>query len=626
MLLSCRGLGLSFGDDLIFRDVSFDLEEGEKLALVGVNGAGKTSLLRIICGENEYHDGTVELKSGASVAYLRQNAVLDSDLTVHEEMLSVFSDLIAREARIRELEDRMAKGRLDAADAYEREFAAFKRDGGLEFRARTVSTLAGMGFGGELLDVRVNSLSGGQKTVLGLVKVLLRAPDLLILDEPTNHLDSDALRWLEGHLKKLKSAFIVVSHDRYFLDRTTQATLELENGRATLYGCPYSEYRRRKEKDRLDAEKRYRDQQKEIKRIKEYIQQQRQWNRERNIIAAESRQKLLDKMEKFEKPDALPKGISFSFESSVSSGEEVLRVSGLSKRFGDRVLFEDLDFLVRRGDRLFILGPNGCGKSTLLKILCSRIPQTSGIFEYGYNVKAGYYDQENQDLNPASTVFDELWAYSDSMERTRRLLSLFGFCGDDVFKSVSDLSGGEKARLTLAKLMQKKMNLLILDEPTNHLDILSREALENAVKDFDGTVIAVSHDRYFINALATRILALGSGKPELFNGGYSDYLEFVNRREAQDRVREKDDAPMSAAKAEYLLNKQQRSAERTRQKELERTEARIAEAEGEIASIDGLMSGEAASDYKRLSELSEKRAALDGELALLYEKWESLQS
>jgi len=257
-------LGLSFGDDLIFRDVSFDLEEGEKLALVGVNGAGKTSLLRIICGENEYHDGTVELKSGAAVAYLRQNAVLDSDLTVHEEMLSVFSDLIAREARIRELEDRMAKGRLDAADAYEREFAAFKRDGGLEFRARTVSTLAGMGFGSELLDVSVNSLSGGQKTVLGLVKVLLRAPDLLILDEPTNHLDSDALRWLEGHLKKIKSAFIVVSHDRYFLDRTTQATLELENGRATRYGCPYSEYRRRKEKDRLDAEKRYRDQQKEI--------------------------------------------------------------------------------------------------------------------------------------------------------------------------------------------------------------------------------------------------------------------------------------------------------------------------------------------------------------------------
>ncbi|MBQ9545643.1 MAG: ABC-F family ATP-binding cassette domain-containing protein, partial [Clostridia bacterium] len=625
MLLSCTGIGLSFGENVILSDVSFKLGESDRLAVVGVNGAGKTSLLRIICGETADFEGKISLKTGASVAYLKQNSALTGTKTVHEEMLSVFSDLIERESRIRKLEERMSSGDVNAAAEYDREFERFRRDGGLEFRSRTVSTLAAMGFGKDMLEMTVDSLSGGQRTVLSLVRVLLGRPDLLILDEPTNHLDSDALFWLEGHLKKLRTALIVVSHDRWFLDRVTTSTLEIENTRGTYYPCSYSEYRRRKQKDRGDAEKRWRDQQKEIKRIKDYIAQQRQWNRERNIIAAESREKLLAKMEIFERPDALPKGIGFSFTSSSDSGNDVLSVDGLSKSFGERKLFSNLSFEVKRGDRLFVLGPNGCGKSTLLKILCSQLPSDRGTFNFGYNVKIGYYDQENQNLDLSSAVFDELWRLSDSVENTRRILSLFGFRGDDVFKSVSDLSGGEKARLTLAKLMQQKVNVLVLDEPTNHLDILSREALENAVSEFDGTVIAVSHDRWFIGALATRILDLSDPSSALdFKGGYEAYGEFV--RERREKSLSEQPSQAAAAKNDYERTKQLRSLERSREKNLLKTERLIAETEQKINEIDLQMTNDAASDYKRLEELTEEKSALELSLSELYEKWDTLQT
>ena len=625
MLLSCTGIGLSFGENVILSDVTFRLNETDRLAVVGVNGAGKTSLLRIICGENTDFEGKVSLKSGATVAYLRQNSALSGGKTVHEEMLSVFSGLISREKRLKVLEERMSSGDVSAAGEYDREFEAFRRDGGLEFRARTLSTLAGMGFGKDMLDLSVDSLSGGQRTVLSLVRVLLGRPDLLILDEPTNHLDANALFWLEAHIKKLRTALIVVSHDRWFLDRVTNATLEIENTRGTYYPCAYSEYRRRKQKDREDAEKRWRDQQKEIKRIKEYIAQQRQWNRERNIIAAESREKLLAKMQLYERPDALPKSIGFSFTSSSDSGRDVLSVDSLSKSFGGRKLFSDLSFELKRGERLFVLGPNGCGKSTLLKILCSKLRPDRGTFTLGYNVKIGYYDQENQQLDPASTVFDELWRLSDSVEHTRRLLSLFGFFSDDVFKSVSDLSGGEKARLTLAKLMQQKVNLLILDEPTNHLDILSREALENAVSEFDGTVIAVSHDRWFIGALADRILDLSDpSAPFVFNGGYEAYGELIRARQAGESAAP--DASVSAAKSEYERTKQLRALERSREKNLAKTEQLISETERKIAVLEELMATEAASDYKRLEELTEQKNGLESSLSELYEKWDSLQT
>lgn len=630
MILSCNNVGLSFGVDVILKEISFHLNEGEKLAVVGVNGAGKTTLLKILAGQTEDYSGSVWIQSGARVGFLRQNFVLESDKSVLDEMLGVYADLMAMEDKLRALEERMSEGSVGALNEYERLRRDFEFRGGLEYRSRTLSTLSRMGFSGEMLSLRVNSLSGGQKTVLSMVKVLLENPDILILDEPTNHLDMNALLWLEQYIRKLKTTVIIVSHDRYFLDKTTTKTLEIENTRGTLYHCSYSSYREQKKKNREDAAKRYEDQQKEIRRIQEFIKLQHKWNRERNIIAAESREKALARMTKLERPDAEPKGIHFSFESAIASGNDVLSVKELSKAFGDRRLFSALSFEVKRDSRVFITGPNGCGKSTLLKILCSKLDPTSGSFTFGYNVRIGYYDQENQDLDPNNTVFEELWQFSDSMEKTRRLLSVFGFFGDDVFKNVKELSGGEKARLTLAKLMQQKVNLLILDEPTNHLDVLSREALENAVKDFDGTVIAVSHDRYFVASLATEIVDIGgnplTGETVVFRGGYEDYLAYRQKVFPTEEQSSKSTAAPGAGKAEYEKNKMLRSLERSREKNLKKTEDRIAQVEERIGAIDEEMSTEAQSDYARLEVLVEEKTALEEELEALYVKWEELQS
>ena len=477
--------------------------------------------------------------------------------------------------------------------------------------------LTKMGFGEKYFDLPVNALSGGQKTALALVGLILQNHSILILDEPTNHLDIESVEWLENYIKGVKATVIIISHDRYFLDAVTTKTLDVENTHATLYNGAYSVFVEKKKKEREVYQRHYENQQKEIARLEAYIEQQRRWNRERNIIAAESREKAIERMDKLEKLEDLPTGISFSFGEAIRSGNDVLTVRDLAMSFDSKKLFNSVSFEVKRCDRLFILGKNGTGKSTLLKILNSRLDPIEGEFEYGTNVKLGYYDQENQNLSPNNTVLDELWNEYSSMTMTevRSALALFRFCGDDVMKRVSVLSGREKARLTLAKLMLSKVNLLILDEPTNHLDIASRETLEDAILAFKGTVIAVSHDRYFIKKLATRILRLEEVGCTVYEHGYDHYLEKLSGAE---NTKAEGTAQSSSNKEEYLKTRENRAMERKRERDISKTESEIEETEKKISEIEEKMSGELATNYSALMEADKERQELEQRLEELY--------
>ena len=622
--IGCSKISLSFGEKCVLDNVSFSLEEGDKLGVVGVNGAGKTTLIKILTGERVPDSGEVFVSQRASVGYLDQYATLESDKSIYDEMLSNFSNLLKMEEALANLELDMKIGKGDVistTENYTRLSGEYRNLGGYEFRSRTTAMLKKMGFEENMFNLPVSSLSGGQKTSLALVGLLLQAPSVLILDEPTNHLDIDSLRWLEGYLSGINSTVIVISHDRYFLDKVTTHTLDIENTHATLYRGNYSVFAEKKEKDREIYRRHYENQQKEIARQEAFIEQQRRWNREKNIIAAESRLKALERMEKLDAPDALPTGIDFKFGEAIRSGNDVLKVSQLSKAFDTKKLFSDLSFEVNRCDRFFILGKNGCGKSTLLKILAEKLYADRGEFTYGTNVKLGYYDQEYQGLNPENTVLDELWdEYGEkSMTEIRSVLALFRFVDDDVFKKVSVLSGGEKARLTLAKLMLSKVNLLLLDEPTNHLDIASRETLEDAVSKFGGTVIAVSHDRYFIRKLATRILHVSDGISKVYNGNYEYYLEHL---EAGETVTAQS-VDMSARDS-YRMEKEQKARERKRERDLAKTEAEIEKTEAEISALDEKMQNELARDYTALMEAEAQKQKLEARLEELYEKLEEL--
>jgi len=624
--IGCSKISLSFGEKCILDNVSFSLEEGDKLGVVGVNGAGKTTLIKILTKAMTPDSGEVFLSQRATVGYLDQYASLESDKNIFDEMLSCFSHLTELEERIAETEVELRAGLGDAGELTER-FTRLSDEyrllGGYEYRSRIAGMLKKMGFPEEMFTLPVKSLSGGQKTTLSLVGILLREPSVLILDEPTNHLDIESLRWLEGYLAGINSTLIVISHDRYFLDKVTTHTLDIENTHATLYKGNYTVFAEKKEKDREIYRRHWENQQKEIARQEAFIEQQRRWNREKNIIAAESRLKALERMEKLDAPESAPAGINFSFGEAIRSGNDVLSVRSLSKAYGEKRLFEDLSFEVNRLDRFFILGRNGCGKSTLLKILAEKLYADRGEFSFGSNVKLGYYDQEYQGLNPDNTVLDELWdEYEEkSMTEIRSVLALFRFLEDDVFKKVSVLSGGEKARLTLAKLMLSKVNLLLLDEPTNHLDIASRETLEDAISKFGGTVIAVSHDRYFISKLATRILHVEKNLSRVYNGNYEYYLEHLDTPERESAK------PLSetSAKDAYRLEKEQKAKERKRERDLAKTEAEIERIEAEISALDEKMQNELARDYNALMEADEKKRALEGELDALYEKLAELE-
>ncbi len=641
--ISVNNLCLEFGDKTILNNVSFSLEENDKLGIIGVNGSGKTTLFKLICGEHEPTSGEVYISKGKTVEMLSQYGAFDESEstgeTALEQMYNAFPELLKAEARLAYLEASLADTSDKNHDAYVKEYTAlnekFIRDGGLEFRGRCSSILSKLGFDEEHKRTNIALLSGGQKTRLALAIRLSREPDILMLDEPTNHLDIETLGWLESFLCQYKKCVMVISHDRYFLDKVTNKTLAIENTHAKLYSGNYTKSMAQREVDREIYEKHYREQQKEIARQEAYIAQQRQWNRERNIIAAESRQKLLDKMEKLDAPEKSPRGIKLAFTSALESGNDVLYVKNLSMAFPQRRLFDNLNFLVKKHDRLLIVGPNGCGKSTLIKLIMQRLTPTAGKIERGYNVEIGYYDQENQNLDMSSTVIDELWGAYPTLpeQKIRSTLAAFSFRGDDIFKKVGVLSGGERARLTLSKLILSKMNVLVLDEPTNHLDIDSREALESALKAFDGTIIAVSHDRYFIEKLATRIIEL---KPNGYVDGdmfdysivnvgkaYTEFREFTEKhRQIIDENRSESPVSASKSKEDYLKSKQDAAEARRRASRKTKLQKEMEALETELAQVDEALMGEAAYDYKRAAELDERKSEIEERLMEIYEELE----
>ena len=640
--ISAGGLSYRIGTRTILENITFSLEEGDHLGIVGVNGSGKSTLFKLLVGEYPADEGTVTIGKNKTVGMLHQDDAFrvlsidgsPQDETVLGQMYAIFPELCRMEKRLAELQAALEAGGTDEELAqWTREFTTlnnrFIADGGLYYKSRCQSLLSKLGFGEEYHHLPVSSLSGGQRTRLALARLLSREPDILLLDEPTNHLDTDTMAWLEEHLAAYKKTFLVVSHDRYFLDRVTNKTLEVENTHARLYKCSYTQYVTEKEKWRREQLKRYEDQQKEIARQEAYIAQQRAWNRERNIIAAESREKALARMEKVERPANLPKSIHFTLQNSGESGNDVLSVKGLTMGFGTNILFRDLSFLIKKHDRVFFAGPNGCGKSTLIKLLLGQLEPLAGEIEFGYNVTIGYYDQENQNLSDDNTVLDELWNAYPHLTQTeiRNTLALFRFVGEDIEKEVRILSGGERARLTLAKLILSKMNVLILDEPTNHLDIGSREALEDALTQFEGTILAVSHDRYFTRKLATRFidLAAGPGQSRDFHGTYDEYIAQGGKPgEESDAARaEKADEALTQ-KEEYLRRKQETAKLRQAERRAETIKKEIARLETEICDIDDALFGEAATDYHKAAELSDRKTTAEDRLMQLYEEEESL--
>ena len=626
IILGCDGLTLSFGERDVLSDVSFSVQEGDRVGIVGENGAGKTSLLKMITGEYD-GKGNVYISKDKTVGMLSQNAVADGDGTVVSVIESAFSDLIEREAELERMRHRIDVTHsvgIAMTDSYLSEYTAklesFSADGGDRFRGLVRSYLVKLGFPESEWETPVGRLSGGQKTRLALGKLIIRPPDILLLDEPTNHLDVQTLSWLEDVLSNLKCTLLVVSHDRYFLDRVATKILDIDGGKARLYDGNYTKYVERKKTDREIQRRHYENQQREIARLEAFIEQQKRWNRERNIIAAESRRKAIDRMEKVEAPEAERRGIRVRFTEGSESGNDVLTVNGLSKRFGENELFSGVSFLIKRGDRAFITGKNGSGKSTLMKILRGRLQQTSGSYEFGYNVSIGYYDQENQELDENNTVLDEVWDEFGKRTQTeiRSALALFLFRGDDVNKKVSMLSGGEKARLTMVKLILRPNNVLLLDEPTNHLDIKSREALEDALSDYKGTLIAVSHDRYFIKKLCTRVLDISAKPFADYHGTYEDYLRYTRDQTVPE--------PAAAERSDKEENRREYEEERRSRSDMRKLRTRIERAKEETAKIEDRLSAleteyrENELDYKKLMELDLEREKLEERLLELYEQ------
>ena len=652
--ISATDLSLAFGTDVILEKLTFALDERDKVGVIGVNGCGKSTLLKLLCGEYEPTEGQIYLSRGKTLGMLSQEGAFSrdgengsEDQTALEHVYHAFPHLLRAEARLATLEKQTANEQNSPAEheRLAREYTAllesFIADGGMEFRSRAAAILMKLGFDEALSNTPVRHLSGGQRTRLALGIQLARAPDVLLLDEPTNHLDIETLGWLEAFLADYPKCVIVVSHDRYFLDRVTNKTLCIQNRKAKLYNGGYSKSMEQRRIDREIQEKHYKDQQKEIARQEAYIAQQRAWNRERNIIAAESRQKMLDRMERVERPENDPTPIRLSFTASGASGQDVLNLRDVSMGFGERELFAHLNLLVKRMDRLLILGGNGCGKSTLIKLLIGQLQPTDGVIDTGYNVEIGYYDQENQNLDPNATVLDELWNRYPRKTETeiRNALGQFRFVGEDVFKPVSVLSGGERARLTLCKLILSKMNLLILDEPTNHLDMDSREALETALEQFDGTIVAVSHDRYFIEKLATRILEIrrGGGASGDFTdfhidqsgNAYTEYRTFMENRAARLTPSSMGEAAApkpatTSSKEDYQKAKQAAAEARKRQHQLEKLRAEAADLEAELEQIEIDLGGKAATDYILAAELDARRTEAEDRLMEIYEALEEI--
>ncbi len=630
IILTCNGLYLSFGADVILSNVSCALKQSEKAGLVGVNGAGKSTLFKIITGSLQQDSGQIFISKGTKIGYLEQGSGLDSNNTIWMEMLTIYFALTSMEARLKLLGKNISKEKDETRihsmmKEYDLLLERFSREGGYEYHSWIRGVLHGLGFEDSQFEMRIQALSGGQKTRLALAKLLLEEPDLLLLDEPTNHLDIDSIEWLEDFLKNYKKAVFIISHDRYFLDAVTSKTIELENCECISYNGGYSAYADKKAAAREIQRKHYEQQQKEIARMEAFIEQQRRWNREKNIIAAESRQKAIDRIDKLVAPKKPPDSIKIKFRSSIISGNDVLFAENLSKSFPGKELFTDLSFDIKRGEKIFLLGPNGCGKSTLLKILAGKIPQSAGSFEYGHKIVLGYYDQELEGLNESNTVLEEVWNSNEKLTHTqiRNVLAQFLFTSEDVYKTVGVLSGGEKSRVSLIKLIMSGANFLLLDEPTNHLDTNSREALEDALLSFDGTLLVVSHDRYFIRKLASRVLEMTDRSLEDYRGKYEYYLE--HRKQTVVTDVDGSGRPLSASKQERIESREERARKRKLDKQLASCENEINTAEARLAEIAAEMSFEATqSDHVLLEALHYEQLELESSLKNLYEGWTEL--
>ena len=629
-LLSLSKVNKYFGERCLFENVSFSVENRDKIGLIGANGTGKTTLFKMILEGDSPDGGEIFFSKGTNIGYLEQHAGVNSELSVFDEVLTVFSHLKMLEEKMLELTGNIEAGIGDTAENAEKLHLIteeYKEKDGYTYKNLAKASLLGLGFSEEDLGKPFSTLSGGQRTRVCLCKVLLSGSNFLLLDEPTNHLDITSVEWLETFLASYKGAFIVISHDRYFLDKVTNKTFELEYQHLTAFDGNYSRYLKLKEENEKYIERKYENTMREIKRIEGIIEQQKRWNRERNIKTAESKQKSVDRLkETLILPKEELENIKPKFEIVRTGGNEVLDVKGVSKSFGENKLFENVDFLLRRGERAFLLGDNGCGKTTLFKIISGTTEQDVGEIKIGAGVDIGYFDQTQATLDYTKTLFDEIADTFPELTITevRNALAGFLFCADDAFKFISELSGGERARLMLLKLMLQKANFLLLDEPTNHLDIKSREMLEDALVDFPGTILAISHDRYFINKLADRILRINNNKLENYQGNYSYFLEKSSKSASEQKTTT--EQLISNEKLDYQTQKKNAAEERKRKNRLEKVEKEINDIEIKISEIETEMSlPEISSDYLKCAELTEELEKLNEKLILLYEEWESLQ-
>ncbi len=627
-LLTAQNLTFGFLDGVLFKGAAFKVEENDKIGLIGANGTGKTSLFKLIIGEYTANEGGIVRGKDVRIGYMEQYLECDDNQTLYNEALTVFSDVAQMEDELDRINEKLlTESSIELIEKQVKLTEEIERRDGLVYKAKTKSALIGLGFSEKELDLKVNSLSGGQRSKLSLCKLLLSNTNLLLLDEPTNNLDIDAVNWLEDFLIKYKGAVIVVSHDRYFLDKITTSTMEISHKKLTLTTGNYTVFQKLKAERELTIEREYEKTMTEIKRIEGIIEQQKRFNQARNYITIASKEKQIERLkETLVLPDKALKSVHFSFKTDVRAGDEVVTVKDLSKSFTDKKLFMNFNLSIFRNDRVFLLGPNGCGKSTFLKILNKEVNQDYGTFRFGSNVKIGYFDQNIDKLHSDKTVLDEVWDMYRFMTETeiRSALAMFLFCGDDVYKKVSLLSGGERAKISLLKIMLSKPNFLILDEPTNHLDITSREVLENALSDFDGTMLVVSHDRYFINKLANKTVYLTHDGAVNIDGNYDNYLQY---RESQNTAAVAEKEEKKPIVNDYKLRKEKASNERKRKTKISKLEVEIEETENKISLLEEEISTpEISANYEKLLEYTNNLNALRTSLEDMYSEWEELQS
>ena len=635
IVLSCNNIHKSFGIDVILKDITFSINEGEKIGLIGANGAGKSTLFKILTSQMEYDSGELFIDKSKRVGYLSQNLALESDNTIFGELLLVFEELLNMEKKLKTLEQKMSEPYDETKADYHNKLIkdyttlteVYENRGGYTYKGEIGRVLKGLGFNENDFDKQINILSGGQKTRVALCKLLLIKPEILLLDEPTNHLDLDAIEWLEEYLKNYKGSMIIISHDRFFLDAVTNKTIEIAGGKAASYNGNYTTFIDLKKKNYDVALKAYNLQQAEIKRQEDIIQKYKSFNREKSIKAAESRQKALDKIERIEAPHKEQKASRISFETKIKSGNDVLHIEELSKSFGEKVLFTNVNMDIKRENKIALIGENGRGKTTLFKIIMDEIEKDSGVKVLGKNVNIGYYDQEQSNLDLQKTIIDEVWDEFPDMTTTevRCALAAFLFTGDDVFKKIEKLSGGEKCRINLLKLMLSKNNFLLLDEPTNHLDIVSREALEDALLTYDGTVLVISHDRYFLNKVAGKIFELNIDGIKEYLGNYSYYIEKKSNPARFQDEEETSGITKTQIKQDKKKKREEEKKEKEKQKYIKSLEEKIASTEEEIEEFQKMLClEEIYSNPEKSQEVNKSISSKEAELEKLYEEWEEV--